>query len=816
MLDIIFYILLKIIRIIIYLIIFGIVVYLLLPWIFRKFVSPKFNAAYVYKKSDFKEKKERELIPEQINIPTITINKENGLFTVNFGENRQLIEGMVKIHYNNAIYTNKKTLGKKFKKLVIRDFSEKDDADSLGAYNVYIIKYQLENTENHLITKIKRYQDKNFIIFELEFPNGLSEVATGNYGDLATSFPSFLNESPNKQVLTFRHAVFCPPERKLKPTSSPVILYDDELNTIVISPMAEFLNSAIAKSKDGMINCGFQGEIKTIPEGTKQTFIIMFNKGINKSFNDLGQLLRKFYNAKVKDRYCSIAVSHLSYWTDNGAYYYYNTEKNMTYEDTMVEVKDYFEKKGIPIKSYNFDSWWYQKYQSPFKKILSKMFKPLYRILGGGLFGNTLRWETDPEHFSTDLETYYKERFKYPIIAHSRRWDARSPYLEKYNFITYKNQAVPIVKEFWDWLMSYANRSGIAVYEQDWLKTQVDSVPYLREEFYAQEQWLHNMATSAKENNVDVFYCMQTPGMLLYSMLHDNIVMARCSGDYNHRWPLTYRFIHCTQSCLLFNAIGINPHQDVFRSSYERMGEHYPELKCLVANLTAGVVGPGDKKERLNWQLLRHTCRNDGLLLKPDRALTANDLMFKKHSKYYISDTFTKRGNDIWRYILIVNVWPKNVKEYYFKAEELGFKEEEFILYDFYTKIPYKMNRNDRIDVGILNKYEHRYYIICPIMQNGMALIGCPEKFITCSDKQFPSVSSDNNSLKLTIEDVLNAETEVIIYSEKKPKSVKLEGGNELAYGNGKDSWYYLAGTYKVVIKLSFDDTTQKNIIIEK
>ena len=33
----------------------------------------------------------------------------------------------------------------------------------------------------------------------------------------------------------------------------------------------------------------------------------------------------------------------LGYWTDNGAFYYYNTlGENTTYEDTLLELNDYF------------------------------------------------------------------------------------------------------------------------------------------------------------------------------------------------------------------------------------------------------------------------------------------------------------------------------------------------------------------------------------------------------------------------------------------------------------------------------------------
>ena len=56
-------------------------------------------------------------------------------------------------------------------------------------------------------------------------------------------------------------------------------------------------------------------------------------------------------------------VNYLSYWTDNGAFYYYHTEPNKTYSDTMLDI--YADIRhgdtSAPFRSWNYDSWWYPK-----------------------------------------------------------------------------------------------------------------------------------------------------------------------------------------------------------------------------------------------------------------------------------------------------------------------------------------------------------------------------------------------------------------------------------------------------------------------
>lgn len=802
-----------IIWLVIAIILFLISVYLLLPWIFKKFVSPYFNASYVYEAIDFKEKKKK--LSEQINTPNISIKSNNGIFKVTFGKNRNLIEGILTLYAEGNLYSNLRRFSNKSTMLEIKNINKIKSEDDLGKFEETKMEYESFSLNITIKTSIKKYENQNFLIFELNLPNGIERTGTKDYENLITSFPSFINHSPNERIFTYREAIFCPPSRKLKATSSPVVLYDENLNSIIISPLDGFLNTAISQEKNGRINCGIQGEIKSLPADFSQKFILYFGNGINKPMKRVGDILLKYHNTQRKDLYSDIVCSHLGYWTDNGAYYYYKTEKGLNYEDTMVGIKNYFETKNIPIRYYNFDSWWYLKHTN---KLLTTIFRPIVRLLGGGFYGNTMRWEIDPEKFSTDLKTFHRERFQKPITAHNRRWDARSPYLKEYKFITYKNHACPLNLDFWSWLMRHASESGIIVYEQDWMKNQIDSIPYLREKIDAKEKWLKNMARAGRENGVNVFYCMETPGITLYSIKHPNITITRCSGDYNHRWPLTYRYVHSTQTNILIHAVGLVSHPDVFRSrsmegvKLRPFGEKHPKFKCLYQILNAGPVCPGDKKENVNWSLLKKTCKNDGLLLKPDKPLTANDLMFKPHRKYYICDSYIKRNNLIWRFILISNIWPKRVKETFFTPKELGFQGDKFVLYDYFKDKMRKISNTQKIELGKLNKYEYKYLILNPVFENAIALIGCIDKFIPCSKKQIFDIDSDGNSLSFTVKELKNTKLKIILYADKKPEQISLDGNKLSSNINSDDYWTYDESSRRITIHLNFIEDDKKDL----
>ncbi|MFX0006843.1 MAG: hypothetical protein ACFFAV_08955 [Candidatus Hermodarchaeota archaeon] len=787
-----------------------ILVYLLLPGLFRLFVSPKFNASYLCNSKDFKKKEKESPFKFEQKQFQIKFNNNSGIYSIFFGRDLAFTNGIIKIRHKSYNYSNYRSNKRDTKILKLITSTEKEHSDKLGMFKSIMARFRLEDEERYINFAIKHYTNENFIIFELSIPKGLENTSSGKTSQVITSFPSFINKNFNFRVFTYRNKVFCPPSRKIGATSAPVLLYDNNQNCFVISPLDGFLNTLISEDKENRLNCGIQGEIKALPKEFSQKYILLFNKGLNQSIKRLGDILLKFHDSKRKNLYANIVTSYLGYWTDNGAYYYYKTEKGMNYEDTMITIKEYFEKNRIPIKYYNFDSWWYLKHTN---KIFTTLFRSLVRLMGGGLYGNTIRWEVDPKNFTIDLKTFYHQKFKKPITAHNRRWDARSPYTEKYDFKTYKNHAVPLKIEFWQWLMKHAKESGIEVYEQDWMKNQIVSMPILMQNYDAQENWLNNMAIAAKKNGIDIFYCMQTPGILLYTIKHSNINISRCSGDYNHRWPLSYRFIHSTQTNILFNAIGISSHPDVFRSrSMENVkirifNERFPEFNCLYQILNAGVVAPGDKKEHLNWPLLQKTCRDDGLLLKPDKSLTANDLMFTKHKKYYICDTFTKLNDLVWTYILISNIWPRRVKDTLFTLEELGIGKRDYVLFDYFSGKINRIKTDDLIEVGRLKKYDYKYFIIAPFTSNGMALIGCPDKFITCSSKLIIDVNSTKNSMVFSVENLEGADIKLLIYSENNPSSIQID--NKLV-----DSWNYDNDINLIELSIVFEKSGIKEVII--
>jgi hypothetical protein len=89
-----------------------------------------------------------------------------------------------------------------------------------------------------------------------------------------------------------------------------------------------------------------------------------------------------------------------------------------------------------------------------------------------------------------------------------------------------------------------------------------------------------------------------------------------------------------------------------------------------------------------------------------------------------------------------------------------------------------------------------------------MALIGCPDKFITCSGKMFIRLNDTKDALNFVVENIKNTETKILIYSENRPSSIKVD--NSLV-----ESWNYDNLLNLVELNLEYEISGKKDILIQ-
>ena len=480
----------------------------------------------------------------------------------------------------------------------------------------------------------------------------------------------------------------------------------------------------------------------------------MFGSGIFDSFMNWCDMLRKYYNKSVDKKFIDVVNEKLGYFTDNGGYYYYNPLKGKDYSQTLTAVHEHALSIGIPLCYYNLDSWWYQKSVQKWKRTLLGGFG---RIIGGGLYGGTLLWEPDPQALDISPKEL-GENLNVVFTAHNRWVANKSPYVQKYRSVVDGNKALPLEKGYWDEIMDYAKENRVECYEQDWMTNHIRSIAYLRENLDAPDEWLNQMAEAASERGICSMYCMANPAQWMQSVKYDNVVVTRASGDYNPRWPRAYDTPSFTQASLFAHALGLKPFKDVFMSTSTGPinGERQPELMALISVLSCGPVGLGDAIGAMDKTLAMATARKDGTLIKPHQPLIPVDLMFTRHSKYYILSTFSDQPQLglSWYYLLAINLWPSRVKEKWFTMQEIGLTanpNKRHIAYDFFDRSVEIIENNESKLSQKLGNEKYKYRIIAPDLGLGFYFIGDVTKFASISSLIIKSIAVDTNSKSLNI-----------------------------------------------------------------
>nr|KAG5688829.1 hypothetical protein BaRGS_017061 [Batillaria attramentaria] len=113
-----------------------------------------------------------------------------------------------------------------------------------------------------------------------------------------------------------------------------------------------FMSASRSQDEDSRVNWGVMGGVEVVPKQFQYDTIVFYgDQGINQVFSEWGQLMRFYYDKADDYRDSDMTLNYLGYWTDGGAYYYYNTEPHKNYEQTILDVKNYTDSVNIPYRS---------------------------------------------------------------------------------------------------------------------------------------------------------------------------------------------------------------------------------------------------------------------------------------------------------------------------------------------------------------------------------------------------------------------------------------------------------------------------------
>lgn len=546
---------------------------------------------------------------------------------------------------------------------------------------------------------------------------------------------------------------------------------------IMLAPVDSFHDQVLAvvdtEAGGRELHWGWSGDLASVPEGFCATLAIISGSSPRELIRSWGALVRQHAQARGvvvnnRGRYADVSTAKLSMWTDNGASYWYRTERGMDLPTTLETTVAHLDKIQVPIASVELDSWFYRHEIT--RKVADVGYPNVVPPTG------MLRWEPREDVLGKGSIKDLRRRLgNRPLILHSRHISSKSDYrsepsLECETWWVDKDRAHPAGPALFQRWLQQAADWGATAYEQDWLVEVWLGVRQLREVAGRIETWQHQLDGAAKEANVNLIWCMATPADMAQAVSLQQIVALRSCDDYRYaKDPSVLWRWHLTVSCLI-RSLGLLPFKDVFMSHTNGLdlpdidGDPNAVLEACLSALSAGPVGIGDRLGKTNCELVRKTCRSDGVLIKPDAPLAALDQSLRNPSGLLWAET----NCSAWRYIVVMRTGIRSENcpthlEPMVETVELG---STGLVYNWKTK---EACVADSITAS-LQIHEWELWVVCPLIGTGkaFALIGDSDAFTTMGDKRIrvTNTSGDGAQSSFDVLGVYGEEVQISFWSK--------------------------------------------------
>jgi hypothetical protein len=569
-------------------------------------------------------------------------------------------------------------------------------SDALGGYQEIAFDYAVGVSSR--TASVRLYQAQPAAVFSVSWNNDAPNTSP---------FPSIASYPSTLSHITF-NGMFAPGNFTHLLPDSPWAFFDQSGNTFILSPAQNFMTASTVRGTDGSVTSGISDKIATLPAGFTHKTLLVFGHGINNTFDTWGRTLTTLKAKKRPSNDSEPLLKSISYWTDNGATYYYNPG-GPSYTDTLASVKQEFDTKGIRLGSLQLDSWWYPK--GPDNSWSSH----------SGIWTYT----ASPALFQPDL-TSFQTGLKTPLVTHARWIDANSPYRSQYTM----SGNVSTDPNYWENAATYLKASGVATYEQDWLGLNAHTDFNLTDP----DAFLGNMAAAMSKHGITIQYCMADPNHFLQSVNYGNVTTVRTSQD-RFRREIWSNFFYSSRFA---SALGLWPFTDVFMST--------ETSNLIAATLSAGPVGVGDPMGQLSKANLLKAVRPDGVIVKPDVPATPLDSVFQNDARGVdvpmVASTYTDFGGGLRTYYIFA--YPRGAnRTITIDPSSFGMSGAAY-LYDSLKDSGRLIERRSAVTFDLTD--DVGYYVLAPVGPSGIAFLGDKDHFVTLGRKRIPSLLDEGQA----------------------------------------------------------------------
>ncbi|MGH7995216.1 MAG: hypothetical protein ACREFX_02575 [Opitutaceae bacterium] len=653
--------------------------------------------------------------------------------------------------------------------------------DALGAYREVRFKWRLASA-GRFSGSIRLYDAERIAVF--------AETAAAAQPRWTTVFPRFTTLPSRLHLFSYREAPFAPYAFDAEDNGTPWLFFDDGGRAAILSPAAHFLTAAMEGDGVTEAGCGLDPDARNLPAGFTTRTLLAFGSGINRAWDTWGRALRRMAGRVSPPNDADPVLRYLGYWTDNGAYYYYRYDPALGYAGTLRALVAHFRTAAVPVRYLQLDSWWYRKSLTGPDGRTGTTKNPQFPDGEWNRYGGLLVYRADPAVFPRGLAGF-QQSVNLPLIVHNRWIDPASPYRQKYRISGY----AAVDPGFWDEIMGYLTRSGAQGYEQDWLSAIYEHSPELRSTPGVGARFTGAMADAAAVRHLSLQYCMALPRFFLQGARYGNLTTIRVSDDRfsRDRWD---SFLYGSR---LAGSLGLWPWSDVFMST-ERDN-------LLLATLSGGGVGFGDRMGAESRANLLRSARPDGVLVRPDAPIFPTD-------ETYLADArgdpapmvaWTRSANPRTAYVFAYGRGAGEAETSSFTPAEMGLSGGVVVL-DVRAGRAWRQPAGQPVLVhvgpasgpamaGTVRLSGTGYYEIAEAGPEGLAFFGDAGKFVSNGAGRIAAFRRVPGGIRFAVLFALNeAPVELFGYSRRQPTATASEGAV------GRVQWDPRSGKFVVYV----------------
>lgn len=602
------------------------------------------------------------------------------------------------------------------------DVTIREGQDRLGAFHELGFHWR---DQVALTGSIRTYVGRAVLLFRITADEPLAAARV-------LSFPRFTEFPKNLRYFSYASDAFAPARFSLEENATPWLLYDEQTHAAVLSPAANFMIASMHGDGKAEIASGLNAGVAALPAGFTHATLMAVGTGINATWDAWGNALTALEGAHRPANDADTGLRYLGYWTDNCAAYYYDYDRKLGYAGTLEALVQRYRAEGIPIRYLQLDSWWYYK---SFTDPAGRTGKSKDERLPPGewnRYGGLLSYQAHPAVFPEGLAAFEK-KVGLPLIAHNRWIDPASAYQERYRI----SGLAAVDANFWKEIIGYLASAHVVTYEQDWLNVIYDRSPELASGLQAGDAFTDGMASAARERGLTLQYSMALPRHFLQGARYGNLTSIRVSGDglTRDKWNA---FLYTSR---LASALGIWPWSDVFMSRETD--------NLLLATLSAGMVGIGDRIGAEDKENLLHAVRADGVIIKPDTPLLPIDAVYVAGSTQpMVAAAHTAHGALRSSYVFSYGRGSEAARAA-FTLAEVGVMRDAYV-YDTRSRGARRLAASDAVSL-VLAPTESAYFVVTPVSRAGIALFGDVDKFVPDGRKRIAALSDEPGRLTASV-----------------------------------------------------------------